>query len=206
MPTATPTGSSAPSGCWATDVLFAEFFAGEGGLSAEVAKAGAPTWKPDDLESGGIDFACGEAVRELKARLQEWKHAGAHLVLHFAPPCATFSRARDRSRLTRLRSPQHVAGLPGVGAEVEAANRVADLTKDLAEWAAEELNAIITIENPETSYLWDYWGGWLDEGRRGDRRRFLAMHVRGTLQKEHQAAVLQQGKGGQVSDYLLFLI
>ena len=163
MPTAPPVASPLEVSGWATqppqdDVLFAEFFAGEGRLSAEVAKTGVPTWAPNDVASGGVDFTSTQAVEGLRAELLAWKQAGAHLVLHFAPPCATFSRARDRSRLTRLRSPSHVTGLPGCEAQVGEANLIADHTKDLAEWAAAELKAVVTIENPESSYLWDYWG------------------------------------------------
>ena len=163
MPTATPSASSLASGEWATqpphdDVLFVEFFAGEGRLSSEVAKAGVPTWAPNDVATGGTDFTSVQAVEDLRSDLLSWSRAGAHLVLHFAPPCATFSRARDRSQLTRLRSPAHVSGLPGCEDRVAEANLIADRTKDLAEWAAAELKAVVTIETPESSYLWDYWG------------------------------------------------
>ena len=140
------------------DVIFAEFFAGDGGLSREVARLGVPTWQPDDLATGGVDFSDGDAVAAVKRRLEDWKSRGASLILHFAPPCSTFSRARDRSRLTRLRSPEHPEGLPGMEAEVAVANKIAENTLELAEWAAVSLDAVVTIENPGTSYLWEFWG------------------------------------------------
>ena len=78
-------------------------------------------------------------------------------MLHFAPPCATFSRARDRSSRTKLRSIDHPDGIPPIGEEVKNANQVAARTLALVEWVAQELKAAITIENPAGSYLWSWW-------------------------------------------------
>ena len=88
-----------------------ELFAGKGFLSKAVAKEGVPTMMPNDLADGGTDFANDEEVDALKSRLVEWKEQGSRFVIHLAPPCSTFSRARDRSRKTRLRSPEFPGGL-----------------------------------------------------------------------------------------------
>ena len=39
-------------------------------------------------------------------------------------------------------------------ADVKSANMIAKHTWELAEWAAKELRAIVTLENPKESYIW----------------------------------------------------
>jgi hypothetical protein len=82
-----------------------------------------------------------------------------HLLL-LAIPCSTFSRARDRSGATCLRSSARPWGLEGLTeaqqAIVNEANTIARQAWDLAVWAAKELKAVVMIENPKTSYLWEF--------------------------------------------------
>ena len=140
--------------------MFVELFAGQGSLSHAVAKVGVPTMAPNDLASGGTDFSNMEQVDELKDQLKEWKAAGMEFIIHLAPPCSTFSRARDRSRKTRLRSSEFPAGLEPVSEKVVVANRIAVAAYAFAEWAAGcELEAAVTMENPARSYLWDFVQG-----------------------------------------------
>ena len=117
--------------------------------------AGQEVATPDELESGGVDFAMNEEVANLKERLRRLTQT-RKVILHLAPPCATFSRARDRSSKTRLRSAKHPEGLKGVASKVDDANNIAFNAWDLAVWAAELLQAIVTLENPKTSYIWKF--------------------------------------------------
>ena len=82
---------------------FAEFFAGRGGLTTAVRRLKINTIEPEDLATEGLDFAKPEDIETLLLKLKALSKKGP-LFLHFAPPCRTFSRARDRSWKTRLRS------------------------------------------------------------------------------------------------------
>ena len=100
-----------------------------------------------------MDWAQVEKARDIMAC---WAANGYRLMLHLAPPCSTFSRARDRSARTRLRSSDHPEGLAHRAAECRAANTIALRALALAEWAASELGAAVSMENPQTSYLWSF--------------------------------------------------
>ena len=79
-----------------------------------------------------------------------------HLVVHFAPPCASFSRARDRALRTKLRSKKHPGGLPSKRDNCEGPNLIVKKCFKLAIWAADTLGAKVSIENPVGSYMWAY--------------------------------------------------
>ena len=138
------------------EVRFVEFFAGEGGLTRAVASTGVPVDEPQDLSTGGVDFTCADELDGVRNYLHELHVNGTKLILHFAPPCATFSRARDRSWRTRLRSTARPQGLPGCGGACRTANLVARNTLDLVEWAVRTLKATVSMENPASSYLWSF--------------------------------------------------
>ena len=72
------------------------------------------------------------------------------------PPCATFSKARDRCWRTRVRSWAQPAGIQPVSAKVCKANVIAKQAILFARWAAETLGATVTMGNPDFSYLWIY--------------------------------------------------
>ena len=139
-----------------SEVVFAEFFAGSARLSAAMADAGLETRRPDEHSAGGTDFRDPTQVQEAFEALEELASSGKALVVHLAPPCATFSRARDRSWSTRLRSRWYPQGLPGRTWAVTEANAIAAAAYEFAERAASELHALVTMENPRTSYLWAY--------------------------------------------------
>ena len=141
------------------DVLFQEFFAGDANLSEAMGDIGFDVAMPEDLAKGGVDFSDESQVLGLKTRLRKFSEEGRRLCLHLAPPCATFSGARDRSFRTRLRSGKFPEGLPSCRNLVEEANKVAEQAYDLATWAAEELCAVVSMENPRNSYLWDFVAG-----------------------------------------------
>ena len=113
--------------------LFCEFFAGKGSLTYAVEAAGVPARSPEDLASGGTDFADKKAVDKLRVELGELAASGVKLMVHFAPPCSTFSRARCRSGKTRLRSTAFPQGLPRFARYTRTANLIARNTLDFAE-------------------------------------------------------------------------
>jgi hypothetical protein len=136
--------------------LFCEFFAGEGALTSAMSKAGVPVRSPDDLAGGGTDFQDKQAVDEVRRELGALVTSGVKLMVHFAPPCSTFSRARNRSGRTRLRSDEFPQGFPRCQDKCHSANLIARNTLDLAEWLVREGKAAVSIENPESSMLWAY--------------------------------------------------
>ena len=90
--------------------LLIELFAGPGALSRAIGRH-LCTLPPRDLELGGVDFSDSAAVQVLHQSWQALADAGYHLLFRVAPPCASFSRARDRSYRTRLRSSAQPGGL-----------------------------------------------------------------------------------------------
>jgi len=93
--------------------VFIEFFSGGAGLTAAVRAAGLQTGAPQDLATGGLDVTAPGAMDIAKAMLTDLRATHGEIMVHLAPPCASFSRARDRSHKTRLRSPSFPEGLPG---------------------------------------------------------------------------------------------
>ena len=94
----------APEGTPLLPIRFVEVCAGRGTLSRWVARAGVSVEPPQDAGTGGYDLL-DPAGRE--ALLRRWKELlrTHRIVVHFAPPCSTFTFARNRSGRTRLRSP-----------------------------------------------------------------------------------------------------
>ena len=139
-----------------TQAYFVELFAGTGVLTKAVRRLGIACAEPEDVVTGGTDFRVHGQVEQLKEQLSEMAERTRHLFIHLAPPCATFSRARDRSVRTRLRNNWYPGGLPGKEAQTKEANQVARRAYKLACWAAVELGAKVTLENPRRSYLWQF--------------------------------------------------
>ena len=144
-------GESPPS----KDFAFLEVFAGTGALTAAVRDAGLIAWPADDVASGGTDFLNAVSVEKLKNTIADGLSSGIHLVLHLAPPCSSFSRARDRSWRTRLRSRARPQGIPGKTAGTRNGNLIARRALDLAEWAAAQ-GVAVSFENPKSSYMWNF--------------------------------------------------
>ena len=97
----------------------------------------------------------------LRSRLKELSEEGHQLLIHLAPPCATFSLARNRSKRTQLRSSAHPGGLPHLTdrialARLTEANTIALASFSLATWAHGELKAVEALENPSSSYMWQF--------------------------------------------------
>ena len=85
------------------DLVFLELFAGEAVLSKHVRAKGVPVIVPNEVNEGGTDFRNPSAVAKLLDGCRTIMASGRHLLVHM-PPCSSFSRARDRSARTQLRS------------------------------------------------------------------------------------------------------
>jgi hypothetical protein len=114
------------------------------------------TAPPNDVATGGFDLGSRAGLDQAKDYLKELSEWTETLMVHLAPPCSTFSRARDRSWKTRLRSKDRPQGPPSCGPWCSTANKVARHSLELAEFAHGELKAVVTLENPHSSYLWGY--------------------------------------------------
>ena len=105
--------------------VFLELFAGTGLLTDHVAKI-VDTLPPQDHHLlGGVDFLDEDAVQGLWSSWQQLHDAGARLLFHVAPPCSTFSRARDRNARTKLRSSAYPGGLYPTDPATKEGNRIA---------------------------------------------------------------------------------
>ena len=87
------------------------------------------------------------------------------LFLQLAPPCSTFSRARDRARRTRVRSMNQPAGIRPRSKKVKEGNEMAKQAIMFARWAHNEFDATVTFENPDRSYLWIFGMPWFGPPR-----------------------------------------
>ena len=148
-------------------MLVVELFAGTATPSCELRKAGFPILAVDK-----------SSVRQPKVKLVELGvTVGGQSVLlqslcsaniayfHGAPPCGTASKARDKPlpsymeliRAEPLRSEEHLLGLPllkGLDeARTQAANHLYAFTL-LCILIMVSRNAIVSVENPSSSYLW----------------------------------------------------
>ena len=146
------------------DFIVCEFFAGSAALTQAVMAAGVQVRQPDDLETKGADFTQKSSVDAILCELGELAVSGVQLIVHFAPPCVTFSKARDRHPDTRLRSLVFPQGLPRCSHKTAQAYLVARHALDLAEALVRDYGAYVSMENPESSYMWAYLDPALDLG------------------------------------------
>ena len=147
-----PAGGLVPEPVAQHSHFFVELFAGAGPLTAAVRATGVPCLAPQDIEHGGADLADDDQFEQL---LDLWRHSCAQGLLpifHMGTPCSSFSRARDRSARTRIRSPQHPWGLfphPASQLGNQLAIRSACCVRLFL-----ELGGTGSIENPASSYIW----------------------------------------------------
>ena len=87
----------------------------------------------------GVDFHDDAKVREVLLELTERVPDGYKLMVHFAPPCSTFSTVRNRFDATRLRSCEYSQGLDADNEQRERANRIAFNTLWAARYLGENL-------------------------------------------------------------------
>jgi len=134
-------------------VKFIELFAGQGLLSRAVSRVGIDVAPPEDAASGGADFEDPAQINKLKELWRQWFNDGWALVFHAAPPCSSFSRARDRSKKTRLRSKDAPEGLYPDNEKTVTGNTVAIACTDAVKSLVAELDATGTWEQPLNGYM-----------------------------------------------------
>ena len=149
-----------------------EFFAGHAGMAAAFADRG--------CDATAIDWGANRHLPMIPVTPVDLSEAPGQRVafdllevapVHFvwlAPPCGTFSRARDKALpeaarmagippVPVLRTDAFVEGVPGLPAElrarVAAANTLVNFTKDVALWCLQR-GVAFAIENPATSRMW----------------------------------------------------
>lgn len=140
-----------------------EICCGHGGLSRELRQCG---WRVKSIDYG--DNKLNPCVRVTNRDLREPADVRDVLAMvsdagyvHMAPPCGTFSRAREiRNHGVRpLRDAGHVEGLPSLSPaekmRVESANAVTDSIIRIMK-ACIRLDIPFTVENPTRSWIWQY--------------------------------------------------
>jgi len=134
------------------------------GVATAVATAAGKLGMPWDIKRGGAEHDLLEAGPRARCELQ----VAASRMTHFAPNCATLSRARDKPPKgatrwpPRLRSNLHPRGLPqlwttptrkGEGERVEKDNCMVDWAIEECIKAAKEGRGF-SLESPLRAYLW----------------------------------------------------
>ena len=100
-----------------TEVCVDEQNAGSGGLTLAVSLKGVMTAQPNDVYTGGTDLRNPADVEALWDSWVQARQRGVYLIIHWAPPCSSMLRARQRSFLTRVRSQSHPWGLRNLTAK-----------------------------------------------------------------------------------------
>ena len=114
-----------------------------------------PWLPPQDLELDAADFTDADQVDALQSLWKRHDDEGTQLLFHVAPPCSTFSRARDRSSRTRLRSSRHPGGIVD-NAIVQEGNLIARRTAECVNFLVDTLGAVGSWEQPAGSYMLPY--------------------------------------------------
>ena len=124
------------------DTAFMELFAGEAGLTLAVKRVVGNVFTPGDIvqsDRAGVamDLLDNGQFKALKSEIKK----GRVRWLHLAPPCKTFSRARRRdglARVKKLRSVQHPEGFKPHTKLVAEANKLASRSAQLCglQWKA----------------------------------------------------------------------
>ena len=149
-----------------------EFFAGHAGLSAAAAVRGALTFPIDHGGNAHTPLVPTVALDLTDPAAQEaafgMMRAARVGFVWLAPPCGTFSRARDRPlpaaavragarAAAPLRSDEFVAGLPGLRGtdqdRVIAGNALAAFAARVAAWCS-QADVPFALENPASSRMW----------------------------------------------------
>ena len=148
--------------------IFLDLFAGDGGLGKAVGRF-MEVVLDDPFTVGDTDFLDQSAVDSLRDRCAAWHAQGVEIYFNAAPPCSSFSRARDRSARTRLRSTAHPGGLKS-SQVVETGNTIARRTAELVTYLVNDLEARGSWEQPVGSYMLKYLDsiGALDGVERGE--------------------------------------
>ncbi len=150
------------------DFIFVEIFAGSGNLSESVRNAGLSVHAIDSVSKrhSGVSSRTLDLTKENDASILLDIACHGHVAsAHFAPPCGTSSKAREKPlppgmehiKSDPLRSdvePLGLQGLTGLDAlRVGSANKLYALTVAVATILLIR-GASISIENPSNSYFW----------------------------------------------------
>ena len=150
------------------DFVFAEVFAGSGNLSESVRNAGLAVHAIDSVSKrqSGVAIHTLDLTKENDSSiLLDIACHGLVASAHFAPPCGTSSKAREKPlppEMSHIKSdplqsdgePLGLQGLSGLDAlRVAAANKLYALTVVVATILLIR-GASISIENPSNSYFW----------------------------------------------------
>ena len=136
-----------------SNLLFIELFAGEARLTQAVWEVHIDVAVPQEIDNGDTDFTKEEQVSQLIDTWTKWKQQGYHLVFHAAPPCASFSRARDRSLKTKLRSKQQPESIDNTEPRTAVGNQIARQCARAVKYLVDVLEADGTWEQPLGSYM-----------------------------------------------------
>ena len=127
--------------------VFIELMAGSGTLTVAVRYAGVRTETPNEARDGGTDLLDPAQVQRLWDSWVELKRQGYHLIISFAPPCCSMTRACRRNWRTRVRSAAMPWGLPDLSPKnqenVEHGNQMAIATDSLAGRHTSELEQML---------------------------------------------------------------
>ncbi len=151
------------------ELVFAEVFAGSGNLSESVRSAGLSVHAIDSVSQrqSGVAIHTLDLTKENDSSiLLDIACRGLLPSAHFAPPCGTSSKAREKPlppemshiKSNPLRSDDEPLGLQGISGldavRVGAASKLYALTVVVATIILIIRGASISIENPSNSYLW----------------------------------------------------
>ena len=136
--------------------IFLELFAGDaGGITDKVSKI-VHTLPAQDLCTEGVDFSDDTAVQKWCSSLHDRLAPYDFVLFHVAPPCASFSRARDRSHRTRLRCNSFPAGWYPDDAVTTYGNTIARNTAFVVNFLLDNFQAAGSWEQPLGSYMFSY--------------------------------------------------
>ena len=137
-------------------MVFVELFANKAALTSAVERVGFRCAAPQDLASGGVDFRDWSAVVELLGTWETYASLGSQILFHVAPPCSSFSRARDRSHSTRLRSLDKPQGWYEQDKATMDGNAIALHTAQAVDFLVHVCGASGSWEQPASSYMFPY--------------------------------------------------
>ena len=130
---------------------FADFFAGKGGVARAVRSCGFSSREWELLKGAGNDLTCPQVVHKVLSDVNSDKVLGAM----FAPPCASFSPARDRTMVVRnCDFPWGIPDLPPHEAfKIEMGNKCFKSTLKIIR-ALDRKGIPWVLENPHSSKCW----------------------------------------------------
>ena len=123
-----------------------------------------------DLRVQGDDTLNLAQTKSWRETIQEKHQDGERLVVLAHPPLLTFSRSRDRSVRSRLRSLHHPEGLPRLGRQdrqlVNVHNAFTSELLNIIEWSLDSLKVPAAVQHPASSHFWRL--GRLMDGELGE--------------------------------------